>query len=189
MQEIKQLALSFYPFNRLKAFGALENKNTKFEIFFKENYSRFYYFALQMVSEKEVCRDIVSDAFEQTWLFSQKNPNLNQTSYMYSLVRNKCVDYIRHETAKAHYADFYMHMFNESDENDTSKEMEEQISQIYRIFQKLTPRTRTILKMCYFQKKTYNETAEELGISVSAVRKHIVNALKFFRLEIVNEDK
>ena len=138
-----------------------------------------------MIGEKEVCQDIVSDAFEQTWLFSQKNPNFNQTSYMYSLVRNKCVD----ETAKAHYADFYMHMFSESDEGDTSKEMEEQISQIYQIFQELTPKTRTILKMCYFQKKTYNETADELGISVSAVRKHIVNALKVFRQRIVNEDK
>ena len=82
-----------------------------------------------MIGEKEVCQDIVSDAFEQTWLFSQKNPSFNQTSYMYSLVRNKCVDYIRHETAKAHYADFYMHMFSESDEGDTSKEMEEQIAQ------------------------------------------------------------
>ena len=142
-----------------------------------------------MVGEKEVCQDIVSDAFEQTWLFAQKNSNFNQTSYMYSLVRNKCVDYIRHETAKAHYADFYMHMFSESDEGDTCKEMEEQISQIYRILQELTPKTRTILKMCYFQKKTYNETADELGISVSAVRKHIVNALKVFRQRIVNEDK
>ena len=167
----------------------MDSKKTNFEIFFKENYSRFYYFAFQMIGEKEVCQDIVSDAFEQTWLFSQKNPSFNQTRYMYSLVRNKCVDYIRHETAKAHYADFYMHMFNESDEGDTSKEMEEQISQIYRILQELTPKTRTILKMCYFQKKTYSETADELGISVSAVRKHIVNALKVFRQRIVNEDK
>ena len=85
----------------------MDSKKTNFEIFFKENYSRFYYFAFQMIGEKEVCQDIVSDAFEQTWLFSQKNPSFNQTSYMYSLVRNKCVDYIRHETAKAHYADFY----------------------------------------------------------------------------------
>ena len=33
------------------------------------------------------------------------------------------------------------------------------------------------------------KAADELGISVSAVRKHIVNALKVFRQRIVNEDK
>lgn len=164
-------------------------KETEFELFFKGNYYRFYYFAFQMIENKEVCRDIVSDAFEQTWpLFFQKE-QFNATSYMYSLVRNKCVDYIRHETAKARYADFCLHMYHESDEDDTYEEMEQQISQIYHVLKKLTPKTRRILKMCYFQKMTYSETASELGISVSAVRKHIVNALKVFRTAIAKKDK
>ncbi len=72
---------------------------------------------------------------------------------MYSLVRNKCVDYLRHEAAKARYADFYMYMYNESGEDDTYEEMEQQISQMYCMLDKFTPKTRTILEMCYFQRK------------------------------------
>ncbi|MEY8686656.1 sigma-70 family RNA polymerase sigma factor [Bacteroides sp. AN502(2024)] len=164
-------------------------KETEFELFFKGNYSRFYYFAFQMIGDKEVCRDIVGDAFEQAWAFSHQKEQFNLTSYMYSLVRNKCVDYLRHEIAKTRYADFYMYMYNESDEDDTYEEMEQQISEMYRMLDKFTPKTRTILEMCYFQKKTYSETADELGISVSAVRKHIVNALKAFRAVIAKKDK
>ena len=144
-------------------------KETEFELFFKGNYSRFYYFAFQMIGDKEVCRDIVGDAFEQAWAFSHQKEQFNLTSYMYSLVRNKCVDHLRHETAKARYADFYMYMYNESGEDDTYEEMEQQISEMYGMLDKFTPKTRTILEMCYFQKKTYSETADELGISVSAV--------------------
>lgn len=172
----------------IKTFGVLE-KETEFELFFKGNYSRFYYFAFQMIGEKEVCRDIVGDAFEQAWAFSHQKEQFNLTSYMYSLVRNKCVDYLRHEAAKARYADFYMYMYNESGEDDTYEEMEQQISEMYCMLDKFTPKTRTILEMCYFQKKTYSETADELGISVSAVRKHIVNALKAFRAAIAKKDK
>ena len=80
-------------------------------------------------------------------------------------------------------------MYSESGEDDTYEEMEQQISEMYCMLAKFTPKTRTILEMCYFQKKTYSETASELGISVSAVRKHIVNALKAFRAGIAKKDK
>ena len=142
-----------------------------------------------MIGEKEVCRDIVGDAFEQAWAFSHQKEQFNLTGYMYSLIRNKCVDYLRHETAKARYADFYMYMYSESSEDDTCEEMEQQNSEMYSMLDKFTPKTRSILEMCYFQKKTYSETADELGISVSAVRKHIVNALKAFRTAIAKESK
>lgn len=160
------------------------DKETEFEAFFKENYTRFYYFALQMVDDKEVCKDIVGDAFEQTWTMLHQTKQPNMSSYMYSLIRNKCVDYIRHETAKSRYADFCMHMYSENSEDESYDETELQIAQMYRMLEEFTPKTRQILEMCYFQKKKYSEVAEELNISISAVRKHIVNALKAFRQKI-----
>lgn len=52
----------------------------------------------------------------------------------------------------------------------------------------LTPRTREILEAHYLQGKTYSEVAIELGISDSAVKKHVMHALKFFR-EKLNSNK
>lgn len=160
-----------------------------FEQFYKENYTRFYYFAFQMIGVKELCQDIVGEAFEQTWLLYHQGKESNLTAYMYSLIRNKCVDYIRHETAKARYADFYQSMYSEAGDSGDGDEMEEQITQMYDTLSHFTPKTQKILEMCYFQKKTYSETAAELEISVSAVRKHIVNALKAFRVEFAKKSK
>ena len=103
---------------------------------------------------------------------------------MYSLVRNKCVDYIRHETAKGRYADVYLHMFGNEEEEETDDETERQIEIMYHMLSEFTPQTARILELCYFQKKTYNEAAEELHISASAVKKHIVGALKAFRTRL-----
>ncbi len=164
-------------------------KERDFELFFKENYSRFYFFAYQMIGEKEICRDIVADSFEQTWNASLSNREMNWNSYMYSLVRNKCVDHVRHETAKKRYADFYLSMYGKEGEEETDDETERQIEIMYHMLSKFTPQTAKILNLCYFQKKTYNEAAQELHISISAVKKHIVNALKAFREEIAKKTK
>jgi RNA polymerase sigma-70 factor (ECF subfamily) len=45
----------------------------------------------------------------------------------------------------------------------------------------LTPQTRTVLRMCYDEKRKYKEVASELGISVQAVNKHISQALRKLR--------
>ena len=87
-----------------------------------------------MIGEREICRDIVSDSFESIWsviLSGNKERELNWSKYMYSLVRNKCVDYIRHETAKGRYADFYLHMFGNEEEEETDDETERQIEIMY----------------------------------------------------------
>ena len=55
---------------------------------------------------------------------------------------------------------------------------------MYHMLSEFTPQTARILELCYFQKKTYTEAAEELHISASAVKKHIVGALKAFRTRL-----
>lgn len=162
-------------------------KEKEFESFFKSNYTRFYYFALQMVEDAEVCRDIVGDAFEQTWMQMQKS-DVNLSGYMYALVRHKCVDYVRHEMARTRYADFCQAMYAEADDDEADREQQEQMEQIDALMDGFTPKTQQILKMCYYQKKSYQETADQLGISVSAVRKHIVNALKSLRASIIKKN-
>lgn len=67
------------------------------------------------------------------------------------------------------------------------EENEQHIRQMYQTIETLTPQTQKILKLCYFRQMKYREVAEELNISVSAVRKHIVQALKALRLALKNK--
>lgn len=142
-----------------------------------------------MIEDDEICRDIVSEAFEQLWRLLQEQSGRNWDGFMFSVIKNKCVDHVRHEMAKARYADFYAHVFDEKDGGYEYEEMERQIQVMYRKMAEMTPQTQKILNLCYFQRKTYNEAAEALGISVSAVRKHIVNALKVFKAEFTKKTK
>lgn len=61
------------------------------------------------------------------------------------------------------------------------QENEQRIEAMYHVIETMTPQTQLILKSCYFKGMKYREVAEELNISISAVRKHIVQALKLLR--------
>ena len=45
----------------------------------------------------------------------------------------------------------------------------------------LTDQTSSVIRLCYREGMSYKDTAEELGISVSAVNKHIVKGLRTLR--------
>jgi len=45
----------------------------------------------------------------------------------------------------------------------------------------LSHQTAAVIRMCYGEGCSYRETAEELGISISAVNKHIVKGLRTLR--------
>ncbi len=45
----------------------------------------------------------------------------------------------------------------------------------------LTPQTSRVLRLCYDKGLSYREAADELGISVAAVNKHMVQALRKLR--------
>lgn len=160
--------------------------SSEFELFFKENYSPFYYYAYQLTDEEEVSRDIVMDGFEYVWKNFQNKDVDNWRAYTYAFIHHKCIDYIRHELIKEKYADLCLST-DEDKEMPKFSEDDERILSIRKAMRKLPPRTQLILKECYVNNKKYKEVAEELEISVNAVKQHLVKALKAIREEIKKE--
>lgn len=157
----------------------------EFESFFKTNFSRFFFYAQQYIKEEEACRDIVSDSFFKVLpLYSDLNES-QLTSYLFSIIRNRCIDYVRHQSARQKYSEAFLAAGIVKDDGiDRIKEEEEMIDLIYNKIDELPEKTRNILEMCFFKNKTYRETGEKIGLSTSGVRKHIIKAIMFFREEL-----
>ena len=49
------------------------------------------------------------------------------------------------------------------------------------VMEELPSTTRTIIERCFMDNRHYAEVAEELGISLSSVKKHVAKALMLFR--------
>lgn len=163
----------------------------EFEALFRQNYTQFYYFAIGMVKDEEIARDVVGRAFEQLWSNIDKVAADKWSAYIRRVIHHQCVNHMRNTLSYRRYEIFYKALYGDgmADDSGRQRETEEAIQEVEHLMDDLTPQTRRILEECYFKKKKYAEVAEELGISVSAVRKHIVKALKYFRDNMLKTQK
>ena len=152
----------------------------EFDRIYDKYYHQLFYYAYGFVEDSEICRDIVSDVFGQAWENVERLENATVGSFLYSCVRNKCIDYLRHDQAARQYAE-YLQEAVEDEEGLTPEEYEERMNNVKQIISELPPRTRFVLEQCYFNNKKYREVAEILDVTSSAVKKHIMKALAILR--------
>ena len=154
-----------------------ETKKKQFEEIYVGHYTRLYYFALNLIGDKESSRDLLNDVFTSLWN-QFDNIDLSSISwYLTTSVRNRAVDFLRHNIQKSNYSKEYVHeaAFYYDDYTDDRKQLVDEM------INKLSPPTDTILEMCYLRQMKYSEVAEKLNISTSTVKKHIIKALKTLR--------
>ena len=164
----------------------MEDK-TEFDRMFKEWFARLFFFANHYLQDTEASRDIVHDAFEYVWRNYEKMDSATVKANLYTIVRSRCIDYIRLQNAQEDYAEFVLKMTQDDTDTEDRLLWEERMMRIRKAMDKLTPLTRHVLERCYNGRKSYKEVADELNISVSAIHKHIVKALRVIREEIKNE--
>lgn len=161
------------------------DKEKEFEVFFKQRYQHAHHFALQMIGDEEACHDIVEDSFEVLWKRFDEIGSESRVAFLFRLIRYKCADILRRNQTSSLYAQRYLQSHDDSHDPNMVDIHEERINQITMLMEKLTPRTRQILHECYFNHRSYTEVARQLDISTSAVKKHMIQALKFLRENIV----
>lgn len=155
------------------------NKQDTFEAFFKENYAKFCIFAFRYINDEDACRDIVSAGFEYVLKHFDDDDIENWRGYMLKYIHNKCIDHLRHEAVHKRYANFYLASAEVYAEDLETHD--DRIMVLRKLMDTLSAKTRLVLQECFVNRKTYKEVADELEISVSAVHKHIMKALKTLR--------
>lgn len=162
----------------------------EFEELFKKNYSKLFYYALDWVEDSEVAKDIVSELFGDTWRRYERLRNEWIEAYLYRSVHNLCINYLRDKQVEMKYQQEVI----EKRENVIGGDVdthEEQLQVIDEVMDSLGPQTRMIFEQCHFEGRKYQEVAEMLNISVSAVHKHMNKAFTMFRkaFELKNKNK
>ena len=153
---------------------------TGFETLFRESYVKLYYYALQLTRDEEASKDIVSGMFCELLEHCDRVEQSTVTTYLYTAVRNKCVDHLRHNLIKAEYADYYLKAVDACYQDDEAEAAEKERC-VEEMLARLPAQTRHILKECYLNRKKYKEVADELGVCNDTVKRHIMRALKYLR--------
>ncbi|MCD7924273.1 MAG: RNA polymerase sigma-70 factor [Bacteroides sp.] len=153
-----------------------------FELYFKRYYIPLCCYAFGFIKDKETCRDLVNDAFESVWCHMIDINSNTIGAYLYTNVRNKCIDHLRRQGYSLTYLEYMSLVSSETVER--IEEEDDELIKMKQVIERLPLKTRYILEECFLNEKKYKEVAEEQGISVSAVTKHIIKALKILRNEL-----
>ncbi len=159
------------------------NNKTAFDRMFSEWYAQMVYFAYYFVNDGEVAKDVVSDAFEYLWRNFGKIEQSTAKTYLYSVIRARCIDHLRKQDIHERYVEFATALSTRM-AGANKDQPDERIHAIRRAMQKLTPYNHHILEECYLHNKKYKEVAEQLNVSVAAIHKNIVKALRILREEL-----
>lgn len=153
----------------------------EFDILFRTYYSPLLMFALQYVDDIDDADDVVSAAYEDLWKNFSTVEAKTAKSYLYVSVRNLCIDMLRRRKCHERYVEFARLM--SAPAVDVAQGLDEDYREgvVNSLFEQLKPPTSDILRACYVEEKKYRQVAEEMNISVSTVKKHIIKALKIIR--------
>ncbi len=166
---------------------------SKFNKIYTNYYDKSFMYVKSYVHDKMVAEDIVTDSLMQVWEEMKKRVVDPVAPFLFTILKNRSIDYLRHETLKQ--------KTHENIRDKLNREMEIRLrsleasdpdvifsSEIKEILEKtlasLPEKTREVFIMSRFGNKSHKEIAEEFGISVKGVEYHIANAIKILRFSL-----
>lgn len=160
---------------------------TDFEALYKQYYKRAFFFAKSYVHNGIIAEDIVSEALIKTWEQLRKGEVRSAEALLLTILKNKALDYLKHEAIKEHAFDAIKTIHKEEvclrismlEACNPQEVFTSEIRQIvHNTLKQFSQQTRLIFEMSRFGNKSNKEIALELGLTVKSIEYHISKVLK-----------
>ena len=163
-----------------------EGSENAFEMVFRTYYRPLCQYAYSFLNDKDEAEEVVQTAFINIW--DKRDQVEIQTSlkaYLYRIVRNSCLNVIKHEKVKQQHVAHEMVYAEASHEGVSqsviSSELEERIAEAMKA---LPEQCRLVFQLSRFEELKYSEIADQLNISIKTVENQIGKALKIMREQL-----
>ena len=159
-------------------------REQQFEQLFYSEYDRMYRAAHILLGNEDEAKDVVQDVFVQLWTGTSPLRKESITAFLLTCVRNRCLNIIAHRQTEQKA----MQLLTPEtvDEGSHDDELVEVIKTY--IDEQLTPQTSRIIQMRYYEEHSYKEISQSLGVSLSAINKHIVQGMRKLRSTFKNKE-
>ena len=153
---------------------------------FRTYYRSLCQYAYSFLSDKDEAEEIVQSTFISVW---EKRGALqietSFKSYLYRMVRNACLNEIKHEKVKQQHAAYQVAFGESSVESVNQTVIRNELEwKIQEAMKTLPEQCRLVFQLSRFEELKYAEIAEQLQISVKTVENHMGKALKMMREQL-----
>ncbi len=160
-----------------------------FKLLFSIYFPRLNDFAKHVVNDDGISQDIVQEVFVKVWEKRADIESVNLEAFLFKLVRNRCIDYIKHMKVINNRMQ-EIHVFSKYEElyridfigNEPYVLIEKELkAKIETTIQGLPDRCREVFILSRINGLKNREIAEKLHISIKNVERHLKRALHSFR--------
>jgi RNA polymerase sigma-70 factor (family 1) len=153
-----------------------------FAILMRKYGNNLYSQALAYTKSSEVAQDIVQDVFLKVWTKRSDLPGIERfDNYLFIMARNRIISIMRKKLTFP-VSDSMQELISE---NSPSSELRLSLKQAEIILEKgislMPPKRQLVFRLSRRDELSYAEISEQLNISTSTVKGHIVQALNFLR--------
>jgi RNA polymerase sigma-70 factor (family 1) len=158
------------------------------ELAFNELYTQYrepaIRFSNSILKDIEESENLVQETFIKVWeRRSSINPDLNFTSYLFTIIRNRVFDYLKEVKRNDFMKERYWQNIVSYQQVD-SELKEERIEKVKGALEDLTEKRRKIIQLNYEEGKSYEEIALIMNISKNTVKNQLVKAKQILRRQL-----
>ncbi|MDE6547785.1 MAG: sigma-70 family RNA polymerase sigma factor [Muribaculaceae bacterium] len=153
----------------------MQYSTTEFETLYIQCFPPAMRLAISLLHEEDEARDVVHEVFLKLWESDVKVDN--PSAYILRSVRNTSLSRIRKLDVREKVK-LKLMLEPPPDDFDYEQRNEEVKKAVGRL---LTPREQQVVEKIYTEGMSYKDAAASLGVSVAAINKNIVGALKKLR--------
>ena len=162
-------------------YWSMTNRNDEIERLFRTHYARMHRLGVAILHDSDLARDVVHDIFASLL----KAPDLSAVTsgYLMLAVRNRCLNHIR--DCGIRYRIMARYLLDNGEYVGEKWPDEETIASIYSIIRSdISPQARRIMELRFSQEMPFARIAAEMGISETAVYRHLSHALRIIRQKL-----
>ncbi|PKN80851.1 MAG: hypothetical protein CVU48_00590 [Candidatus Cloacimonetes bacterium HGW-Cloacimonetes-1] len=159
-------------------------KATDFESFLNKNQNRIYHYLNQMLGNEADAQDVIQTVFISFYENIDRIESATAVPYLYKIAYHKALTFIKQR--KRYVLHDPVDFANLPDNNKPQAEPDHTLLQT--AIRELPLKLATVIHLQYYEKLSYKEISEQLGISVKAVESLLVRAKRILRKKIVQDN-
>ncbi|UUC44189.1 RNA polymerase sigma factor [Flavobacterium cerinum] len=155
-----------------------DGEETAFNTLYQQYANKIYSRLLKLTQSEQLADELLQDTFIILWNKRHTiNPDLSIKSWLYKVAENEVYQLYRKiardKKLQEHIVSTFIETYSHTEEGIFYKESQELL---VKAMEQLTPQRKEAFKLCRIDGMSYQEAATKMGVSVSTVSNHLVQA-------------
>lgn len=129
--------------------------------------------AMKYLKDRHLAEDAVQHIFLKSFTHLPKDEIQNFKGWLYIILRNHCLQQLRHKTH--HASEEYLQNISTQETHEIALEKEATLTQMHEALHELNEEQQTSIRLFYLEKKSYQQIMEQTGFNFMQVKSFIQN--------------